>query len=120
MDWTDSDYYITFDTSFTQERALETLKQLANDGPLRGRIQEGDRQQIRDVFKGLGIDLGNAVVPETTNVVLPGRGELRKVVEEIENERELEFTFLPFGVYYPGRRPWPGLLLLVAKAASGR
>jgi hypothetical protein len=40
-------------------------------------------------------------------------------VDDIEAQKEVEFTFLPFGIYYAGRRPWPGLLLLVAKAASG-
>ena len=119
MQWTDSDYYITFDSAFTQQQALDILRALGNDGELRHRIQAGDRDEIRRIFReDLHIDLGNGVVPET-KVVLPGRGEIQKVVHDIEAQKEVEFTFLPFGIYYAGRRPWPGLLLLVAKAASG-
>jgi hypothetical protein len=117
MDLPDSQYFIAIDDDLGPDGARQLLEDLEVGGELRGKL-EAEPENAQALFAERGIYFGDAVLPD--QIELPAEGEIRKAIDLLEEQGdELEFTLWPFGGYHPGRRPFPGILLLIKKVLGG-
>jgi hypothetical protein len=117
MELPDSQYYIVIDDNLGPDDIRQLLEDLEVGGELRSQL-EADPDDARRLFAERGLYFGEAVLP--AEIELPAEGEIRKAIDLFDEQGdELEFTFWPFGGYHPGRRPFPGILLLIKKLLGG-
>jgi hypothetical protein len=117
MDLPDSQYYILIDDELGPDDVRRLLEDLEVGGELRTQLEENPGN-ARQLFAERGLHFGESVLPEA--IELPAEGEIRKAIDLLDEQGdELEFTFWPFGGYHPGRRPFPGILLLIKKLLGG-
>jgi len=117
MDVPDSKYYIVIDDALDPNDARQLLQDLEVGGELRQQLEE-DPGNARALFADRGLHFGENVLP--AQIELPPEGEIQKVINLLEEQGDaLEFTLWPFGGYHPGRRPFPGILLLIKKVLGG-